>query len=318
MMLKEQQFSNTSRYHKEPSASSSSIDEVEAYAKANGIIDLDNPEVKKKTILDDLSNYELARHEAKKEREEREAAAQENYQKALGNLETGAADHRIKHTRNQTAKSAKSPKLANKKSTPSKRNARKSLSSRDIIARDRRKTLADRLKAGEHIPLIKYNSHSAGEYQLQQSDITAITVNDGIKIVRISSIKTGYSYFVIDNYRRYQTDKTSGRIVHKNNHDLLKALCSRQLVQAIDLIDSNKDASTAMVVLAHEYSFDIYTVFYRNRVIGWILNENQDEGFDEIKERQGLLLAAAYEKFKSVAQDFDTTISEILAIRDGQ
>lgn len=46
--------------------------------------------------------------------------------------------------------------------------------------------------------------------------------------------------------------------------------------------------------------------------------KDQDEGFDEIKERQGLLLATAYEKFKSVAQDFDTTIAEILAIRDGQ
>ena len=322
----EKNLSDIIRYHKEPSETSSTIDEVEAWAEANGIIDLDNPDVKKQTILDDLSDFERKRYDEQKEREEREAIAQENYQKALGNLETGTADHRIKHERSKPAKSStvKLPKSRKPALKPKKLKAKKTSSlksNRNKIAQARREDIADKLRAGERIALKSYTAPGGAKaYQIQQSDIKMIGINYGINnIVRVASIKTGESYFVIDNYERYETQQViSSRLVHRKNHDLLKAVCSCQLVLACDLRESNKNSARAMTVLARDYDFNIHTVLFRNKLLGWVLHEEKDESFDEIKERQGLLLEAAYERFKSVAQDFDTTIAEILAIKDGQ
>lgn len=54
---------------------------------------LDNPKVKKRTVLDDLSGFERKRYD---EQKERESEAQENHKKALANLEAGTAAYRIK------------------------------------------------------------------------------------------------------------------------------------------------------------------------------------------------------------------------------
>lgn len=338
-ILSEQYFPEMNRHRKEPSASSSTIDEVEAFAKAKGIINLDNPEVKKKTVIADLSNFELARYEAQKERERLEAEAQENYKKALANIEDGTAVHRVKHERIKPAKPARSSSsksttnkqtepLASTKSRKSdskKRNAKaqkivRDKPTRNEITQARRQAIIDQLKTGGRILLLKQEGvGNAKAYQQQRSDIKTISKDTDLNIVRIASIKTGLSYFVVDDFKRYQTDKKiSSRLVKSNNHDLLKAICSLQLVQASDIAELNKDGSRAMAILARNYGFDIYTVLASNALVGWVLIENKDETFNEVKERQGLKLILAYERFKSVAQDSKTTIAEILAIKDGQ
>ncbi|WP_010197045.1 hypothetical protein [Psychrobacter sp. PAMC 21119] len=323
------QYTELSRHRKVPSATSSTIDEVEAFAKAKGIIDLDNPEVKKKTVISDLSNFELARYKAKKELDRLEAEAQENYKKALYNIKDGTAVHRVKHERTKPAK--KTAKKAHEPSTQSREANRKSkkpkirkfvrdIPTRNEIAQARREAIVEKLKAGGRLVMLKQPTTGySSEYQQQQSDIRSIIKNTDIKIVRISSIKTDQSYFVIDDFERYQADKKiSSRLVKNSGHDLLKAVCSRQLLQASDIAELNKDGSRAMATLARKYDFDIHTVLSSNVLIGWVLIESTDKTFDAVKERQGLKLMVAFEYFKKVAQDTDTTIAEVLAIKDGQ
>lgn len=321
------QYTELSRHRKAPSATSSTIDEVEAYAEQNGIINLDNPEVKKKTIIADLSNFERARYEAQKERERLEEEAQEKHKQALANLKDGTAIHRVKRERTKPAKkpaqgkpATKNKKINSKRRSPTTQKFERDRPTRNEIAQARRESMVDKLKAGGRIVMLKQPTTGySSEYQQQQTDIRSIIKNTDIKIVRISSIKTDQSYFVIDDFKRYQTDnKISSRLVKNGSHDLLKAVCSGQLLQASDIVELNKDGSRAMATLARKYDFDIYTVLSSNILIGWVLIESKDETFDAVKERQGLKLMVAYEKFKDVAQDAGTTIAEILAIRDGQ
>lgn len=345
------QYTELSRHRKAPSATSSTIDEIEAFAKTKGIIDLDNPEVKKQTVITDLSNFELAKYKAKKELDRLEAEAQENYKKALSNIKDGTAIHRVKRERTKSdRKSAKdkreseiddlgdmlqaldylsaqkgkpatkNKKINSKRRSPTTQKVVRDRPTRNEIAQARREAIVEKLKAGGRIVMLKQPATGySSEYQQQQTDIRSIIKNADIKIVRISSIKTDQSYFVIDDFERYQTDhKISSRLVKNGSHDLLKAVCSRQLLQASDIEELNKDGSRAMATLARKYDFDIYTVLSSNILIGWVLIESKDETFDMVKERQGLKLMVAFERFKKVAQDANTTIAEVLAIRDGQ
>lgn len=322
------QYTELSRHRKAPSATSSTIDEVEAYAEQNGIIDLDNPEVKKKTVIADLSNFERARYEAQKERERLEAEAQENYKQALSNIKNGTAVHRVKYKRNSSNKKSAqdTQKPSSKKKSLNSRvqnlktqkNVRDKLT-RNEIAQARREATLEKLKAGGRMLMLRQGTEYSSDYQQQQSDIRAINKNADITVVRISSLKTGESFYVMDAFERYQTgEKISSRLVKQGSHDLLKAVCSSQLVQVSDIKESNKDGARAMAILTRKYDFDIYTVLSSNILIGWVLIESKDKTFDAVKEKQGLKLSAAYERFKNVAQDAGTTIAEILAIKDGQ
>lgn len=322
------QYTELSRHRKAPSATSSTIDEVEAFAKTKGIIDLDNPEVKKQTVITDLSNFELARYKAKKELDRLEAEAQENYKKALVNIKDGTAVHRVKHERTKPGKktvqkvheaSTQSREANRKNKKPKARKIVRNIPTRNEIAQARRQAIVEKLKAGARILMLRQGIEYSSDYQQQQSDIRAINKNADITIVRISSLKTGESFYVMDAFERYQTDeKISSRLVKQGSHDLLKAVCSHRLLQASDIKELSKDGSRAMATLARKYDFDIHTVLSSNVLIGWVLIESRDETFDAVKERQGLNLIAAFELFKKVAQDADTTISEVLAIRDGQ
>lgn len=322
------QYTELSRHRKAPSATSSTIDEVEAFAKTKGIIDLDNPEVKKQTVISDLSNFELARYKAKKELDRLEAEAQENYKKALVNIKDGTAVHRVKHERTKPGKktaqkvheaSTQSREANRKNKKPKTRKVVRDIPTRNEVAQARRQAIVEKLKAGARILMLRQGIEYSSDYQQQQSDIRAINKSADITIVRISSLKTDESFYVMDAFERYQTDeKISSRLVKQGSHDLLKAVCSHRLLQASDIKELNKDGSRAMATLARKYDFDIHTVLSSNVLIGWVLIENTDKTFDAVKERQGAKLIAAFELFKKVAQDADTTIAEVLAIRDGQ
>lgn len=322
------QYTELSRHRKAPSVTSSTIDEVEAFAKAKGIIDLDNPEVKKQTVISDLSNFELARYKAKKELDRLEAEAQENYKKALVNIKDGTAVHRVKHKRTKPGKktaqkihdvSTQSREANCKSKKPKTRKIVRDVPTRNEIAQVRREATLEKLKAGGRMLMLRQGTEYSSDYQQQQSDIRAINESTDITVVRISSLKTGESFYVMDAFERYQTDhKISSRLVKQGNHGLLKAVCSRLLLQASDIKELNKDGSRAMATLARKYDFDIHTVLSSNVLIGWVLIESTDKTFDAVKERQGLQLIAAFDRFKKVAQAADTTINEVLAIKDEQ
>lgn len=98
-MLNEQHFSDRSTYPNN-SETATSIDDVEWFAKNVGITNLDDPNTKVKTIIDDVNESELARHEAKKVRESK---AQDEFLDAMFNLDNGTAVLRQKNERNKPA-----------------------------------------------------------------------------------------------------------------------------------------------------------------------------------------------------------------------
>ncbi|WP_198331401.1 hypothetical protein [Psychrobacter aquimaris] len=118
-MLEEQYFSDRSSYPK-VSDTATPIYAVEWFAKNVGITNLDDPSVKVKTILDDVNESELARHEA---RRAREAKAQDEFLDAMFNLDSGTAVLRQKSERTKPAKKvvpAKQLKVAKNIAKPAK------------------------------------------------------------------------------------------------------------------------------------------------------------------------------------------------------
>jgi hypothetical protein len=107
-MLREQVFSDRSNYPK-VSETSTPIDGVEWFAKNVGITNLDDPSAKVRTIINDVNQSELARHEAKKARESK---AQDEFLDAMFNLDSGTAVLRQKSERNKPAAKPKTVKVA--------------------------------------------------------------------------------------------------------------------------------------------------------------------------------------------------------------
>jgi hypothetical protein len=109
-MLREQVFSDRSNYPK-VSDTATPIDAVEWFAKNKGITNLDDPSAKVRTIIDDVNQSELARHEAKKARESK---AQDEFLDAMFNLDSGTAVLRQKRERTKPASKPKKMKVAKK------------------------------------------------------------------------------------------------------------------------------------------------------------------------------------------------------------
>ena len=98
-MIREQVFTDMSSYPK-VSDTATPIDAVEWFAKNVGITNLDDPSAKVKTIIDDVNESELARHEA---RRARESKAQDEFLDAMFNLDNGTAVLRQKADRTKPA-----------------------------------------------------------------------------------------------------------------------------------------------------------------------------------------------------------------------
>lgn len=268
------QYTELSRHRKAPSATSSTIDEVEAHAKSIGIIDLDNPDVKKKTVIADLSNFERARYEAQKERERLEAEAQEKYKQALVNLDNGTAVHRVKRERTKPAAKSKTvrPAAAPKRKYTSR--AESVLTFDKEKATTRRMDIMQTLKSGGKIEYKKQQDCEGGyaEYQTQYTDIRWLIRVKKLDITRIQSIDNGQSYFVLDNFERYNMPRQISGYLNDadSKQSLITALLSKQIVCTKDITATNKVGARSVATLASTYGLDVYTVFDSRNVSGWI------------------------------------------------
>lgn len=297
------QYTELSRHRRAPSTTSSTIDEVEAYAEQNGIIDLDNPEVKKKTVIADLSNFERARYEAQKERERLEAEAQEKHKQAMLNLKSGTAILRQKSERTKPAKKVEVAKKASVATKPIKapkpvvKKARKPyyhkpdrlVPSSQVQARVRRKIMLEKLQAGEFLPMQSKQS-AKGDfdlYQQQRAAIKKLEKEEGLTVVRIKRISDNQSFFALDDFKRHQIEqKVSGNLDGDDRKDFIKAVASGEVVLASDLVKGARVGVSSTSILARNHGMNIYTVFSGKYVLGWILiDDSANAGKTEVKQR---------------------------------
>lgn len=282
MMLVEQHFSDRSTYPNN-SETATSIDDVEWFAKNVGITNLDDPNTKVKTIIDDVNESELARHEAKKARESK---AQDEFLDAMFNLDNGTAVLRQKNERNKPA--ARSVlKAKTVRSAPKRKYAPRA---ENVLTFDkekaavRRTSIMQTLKSGGKVEYKKQQDCEGGyaEYQTQYTDIRWLMRVKKLDITRIQNIDSGQSYFVLDDFERYNMP---GQITgYLNDADskqaLTVALLSKKMVCAKDITATNKVGARSVAVLASTYGLDIYTVFDSRAVSGWI---SIDEPIDPVE-----------------------------------
>ena len=273
-MLNEQHFSDRSAYPKD-SETASSIDDVEWFAKNVGITNLDDPSTKVKTIIDDVNESELARHEAKKARE---AAAQEANKQALLNLKNGTAVLRQKRVPTKpAAKLILKPKTVRPASAPKRKYAPRS---ENVLTFDKEKAAVRRiaimqtLKSGGKVECKKQQDCEGGyaEYQTQYTDIRWLMRVKKLDITRIQNIDSGQSYFVLGDFERYNMPRQITGYLNdaESKQALLLALLSKKMVCAKDLIATNKVGTRSVAALASTYGLDVYTVFDSRSVSGWI------------------------------------------------
>lgn len=288
-MLREQFFPDMNRYAK-VSDTATPIDAVEWFAKNKGITDLDKPGAKVRTIIDDVNESELARHEAKKARE---AKARSEYIDALLNLEGGTAIHRQPRERTPLLSAKGVGKQV-------KRPARGKSNSEYKVAKARRALLVAELKAGKSVRLIsqKKGETETNGYHQQYADIASIRHKLGLKVARVYCNQTGQSFYTIDTFARYPLPITvSGTRDDKN--ELLTALLSKQLVPASSMPVEAKVASKSVLRLMRKHDLDVYTVFNDSKTDGWIFIVNEEkrkakiqklgdmlQGLDHLKEEK--------------------------------
>lgn len=288
-MLVEQHFSDRSTYAKAQSETSTPIDAVEWFAKNKGITNLDDPSVKVRTIIDDVNESELARQNARKEREE---AAQEANKQALLNLKNGTAVLRQKSERTKPAPKPKQLKIAKNVAKVAKKPAKAAKSavkkerkpyyhkpgrlvpSSQVQARARRKMILEKLQAGEFVPMQPKQTKKGDLdlYQQQRAAVKKIEKQQGLTIVRIKRISDNQSFWAIDNFNRHQMDRAiTGRLDDADRIPLITAITSNELVLASDIKSGTRIGVSSTTILARNHGMNIYTVFSGKYVLGWIL-----------------------------------------------
>jgi hypothetical protein len=195
------------------------------------------------------------------------------------------------------------------------------------------------------------------EYQTQYTDIRWLARTKQMSIIRIQRIKDSKSYFTLDRFsRHHMSESISGRLSLEDNHTLLAVISSKEVLLASDINTTTKIAARSIAVLARKYGFDIYTVFNGRTTEGWVLLDEAEadvmtasvesdaeekreseisdlgdmlDALDYLRVRKEVaarmptstpdeILEAAYREFKRVAKDAGSTISEVLAVKDGQ
>ena len=380
-MLEEKYFAPMSTYPK-ASDTATPIDAVEWFAKNVGITNLDDPSVKVKTILDDVNESELARHEA---RRAREAKAQDEFLDAMFNLDSGTAVLRQKSERTKPA--AKQLKAAKNIANPAKKVARAKplkkpqavksvvktskpkplgyklrysakqinasqieLLKKGLVVKKRREAMIETLKSGGSIKPVDWRGKGLRGHQIQGNDLEVIEDKEALNIVRVHQMQTRTLGFMVDSFERYDMPKPISCYLSSNDREkLFTAIRSNQLVTVQSFKEDTPVCRRVMATLSRKYGLNIHSVMKRNNTLGWILlEEDVDAGEleanreSEISELGDMLqaidylriekevaarmptstpdeiLEAAYREFKRVANNAGSTISEVLAVKDGQ
>ncbi|WP_440464373.1 hypothetical protein [Psychrobacter sp. ASPA161_6] len=334
------------------SETSTPIDNVQWFAEKIGITNLDDLGAKVRTIINDVNESELARQKAKKVRE---AAAQDAFLDAMFNLDSGTAVLRQKKDRTATAQ--KVAKTAKKLAKPAKKIARvitvKQEPTLQQMAKVRRDAVIADLNAGKMIKVLPRSKKASGqkEYQKQRADLIYIKRNTNMTLIRLSRVGTKDSFFMIDNFERHEAVKLTGNLVGPDREPLIKALRSGKVFEVSNVTKGKKAVAASVTQLASRHGMDIFAVISSGRdLIGWIMpndatkdtapvKSNQESDIDDLGDMLDAMdylrvekevaarmptstpdeiLEAAYREFKRVAKDAGSTVSEVLAVKDGQ
>ena len=214
-MLREQVFSDISNYPKPVNPDWQSA--VAEYLEEVGATDLDAPDAPKRKIQ--RTDAQLRQLEGIK-KAKAEARAQAEYREAQARLADGTAIHRQKKER--------TPVLEKKKAAAPKKKS-KAADTRAVTA-IRRAGLIKTLNNGGKIKLErKAGNINDLDYQAQYIDIHWIIENHKLDIKRIKSVSANDSYFVLDDFERYELpEPISGYAEEKQKK--LTALLSKKLV----------------------------------------------------------------------------------------
>ncbi len=340
-MLREQVFSDISNYPKPVNPDWQSA--VAEYLEEVGATDLDAPDAPKRKIqrtdaqLRELEGIEKAKAEAR---------ARAEHQAALARLNDGTAIHRQKKERTPVLSKAVKAKTVRPAAATKRKYAKRNSSKAafdEAAAIERRMAMISTLKSGGKIEQIPQKRCEGGyaEYQTQYTDIRWIGRVKGLVIARIQRFRSNTSYFVLDDFERYELpEPISGYAEEKQK--MLTALLSKKLVLASDIDSSAKVASRTIAALAEIHDLDVYTVFESRSVHGWIFIMDEEkrkaklkevgdllQALDFLEERKlrkendrlpmhvpDVILDAAYREFKRVAKDAGATIEEVLAVKE--
>lgn len=329
-MLREQVFSDISNYPKPVNPDWQSA--VAEYLEEVGATDLDAPDAPKRKIQ--RTDAQLRQLEGIK-KAKAEARAQAEHQAALARLNDGTAVLRQKKERTPVLSKGVKSKTVRPAAAPKRKYAKRNSSSKaafdEAAAIERRMTMISTLKSGGKIEQIPQKRCKGGyaEYQTQYTDIRWIGRVKGLVIARIQRFRSNTSYFVLDDFERYELpEPISGYAEEKQK--MLTALLSKKLVLASDIDSSVKVASRTIAALAEIHDLDVYTVFESRSVHGWIFIMDEEKRKAKLKEVGDLLQAldfledrqqvkeAAYREFKRIAKDAGATIEEVLAVKESQ
>lgn len=315
-MLREQAFSDRSNYPR-VSETATSIDDVEWFAKNKGITNLDDPRTKVKTIIDDVNESELARHEAKKARE---AKARGEFIDAIFNLDNGTAVLRQKNERTKPAAKAKKSKIAKdiakvvkRAAKPVKKPAKpaKALTDAQVASKNkrlinklRRAEMTETLKSGGAIEPIDWRGENLRAHQVQSYDLMMIGKTEGFSVVRVNKIGTRKMQFIVDNFERCNIPEPISCLI--KGHDrakLFDLIGSGKLITVDDIKENVVAGGRTMTYLSRTYNVDIYSVVKSNKTVGWVLasagkSEVEAERESEISDLGDMVQAIDYLKIR--------------------
>ena len=289
-MLREQHHADMSRYPKAVDPEWQAA--IAEYLEKVGATNLDDPNAPRRKVqrtdaqMRQLEGIEKAKAEAR---------AQAEHNAAMERLSNGTAVLRQKKERTPVPSKAVKAKTV-RPAPPSKRKYAKRNSSKaafdEAAAIERRVAMISTLKSGGKIEQIPQKRCEGGyvEYQRQYTDIRWITRVKGLVIARIQRFRSNTSYFVLDDFERYELpEPISGYAEEKQK--MLTALLSKKLVLASDIDSSVKVAARTITALAEIHDLDIYTVFESRSVHGWIFIMDEEKRKAKLKEVGDLLHA---------------------------
>jgi len=241
-------------------------------------------------IFIDNANY---KNQTAKEKRQSTAKAQRDYNQALRNIkehsdidakavkkqatiwraEKIASDKlKIKQAAAAAVLSKRKVKAENKAALKKHKEEEKVAKNKVSIVSIRRNAIIESLKSGEKIELVTGSSKSQVTlYQKQRMDLKAIVKTTSLNIKRVKSIKEDKSYFILDDFKRHEMKQVSGALNLDDRKDLLKAICSNELVQIESIDSGSRIGAASMTRLARKHGFDIYTLFDARAILGWIL-----------------------------------------------
>ena len=193
--------------------------------------------------------------------------------------------------------------------------------------RVRRAGMTETLKAGGAIYPIDWRGEGLRAHQRQSYDLMMIGQKEGVSIVRVNEVGTKKMRFIIDTFERCDiAEPISSLITSPDSAKLFEIIRSGQMLTVDNIKENVVAGARAMTYLSRAYDIAIYSVVKSNKTVGWVMvdaSELQVRTNNEVAAHAPTstpheILEAAYREFKRVAKDTGSTISEVLAVKEGQ